>query len=208
LATATKILAPVLCNDDTENNALVNAVETPPITEITESLKSAWQWVTTCGGVLCEEKVRDFRIDLEAVVLHADAIHRGGGQIIPTARRAMLACQLMAGAVLLEPVFSVTIGVLSPDDVRAVEVITAKHSGTVVKEERSRGEITVHIASDNIFGLSNDLGPLPILRCILDQWRAVEGDPLVLGTPAHEAVRKIRVLKGLKPEVPRLEDLT
>ncbi len=43
------------------------------------------------------------------VVLHADAIHRGGGQIIPTARRAMYAAQLTAQPRLLEPVYLVEI---------------------------------------------------------------------------------------------------
>jgi hypothetical protein len=45
------------------------------------------------------------------VVLHADAIHRGGGQIIPTARRAMYAAQLTATPRLLEPVYLVEIQV-------------------------------------------------------------------------------------------------
>lgn len=43
------------------------------------------------------------------VVLHADAIHRGGGQIIPTARRSMYAAQLTAQPRLLEPVYLVEI---------------------------------------------------------------------------------------------------
>ncbi|CAM6032776.1 unnamed protein product [Sphagnum compactum] len=43
------------------------------------------------------------------VVLHADAIHRGGGQVIPTARRVMYAAQLTAKPRLLEPVYLVEI---------------------------------------------------------------------------------------------------
>ena len=41
------------------------------------------------------------------VVLHADAIHRGGGQIIPTARRALYAAMLAASPRLQEPVYLV-----------------------------------------------------------------------------------------------------
>lgn len=41
--------------------------------------------------------------------MHADAIHRGGGQIIPTARRAMYAAQLTAQPRLLEPTYLVEI---------------------------------------------------------------------------------------------------
>ena len=43
------------------------------------------------------------------VVLHADAIHRGGGQIIPTCRRALYAAQLTAEPRLCEPVYLVEI---------------------------------------------------------------------------------------------------
>ncbi|CAL8168193.1 unnamed protein product [Prunus armeniaca] len=43
------------------------------------------------------------------VVLHADAIHRGGGQVIPTARTLIYASQLTAKPSLLEPVYLVEI---------------------------------------------------------------------------------------------------
>ena len=43
------------------------------------------------------------------VVLHADAIHRGGGQIIPTCRRSLYAAQLTAQPRLCEPVYLVEI---------------------------------------------------------------------------------------------------
>jgi elongation factor 2 len=43
------------------------------------------------------------------VVLHADAIHRGGGQIIPTCRRALYAAELTAKPRLMEPVYLVEI---------------------------------------------------------------------------------------------------
>ena len=43
------------------------------------------------------------------VVLHTDAIHRGGGQIIPTCRRALYASQLTARPRLCEPIYLVEI---------------------------------------------------------------------------------------------------
>lgn len=42
-------------------------------------------------------------------MLHADAIHRGGGQIIPTCRRALYASELTAKPRLMEPVYLVEI---------------------------------------------------------------------------------------------------
>ena len=35
--------------------------------------------------------MRGIRMNVQDVTLHADAIHRGGGQIIPTARRVYYA---------------------------------------------------------------------------------------------------------------------
>ena len=63
-------------------------------------------------GVLCEENMRGIRFNLHDVALHADAIHRGGGQIIPTARLVFYASQLTAQPTLLEPVYLVEIQVL------------------------------------------------------------------------------------------------
>lgn len=40
--------------------------------------------------------MRGIRFDIHDVTLHADAIHRGGGQIIPTARRVFYASVLTA----------------------------------------------------------------------------------------------------------------
>ncbi len=69
---------------------------------------AALQWATK-EGVLAEENMRGICFEVMDVTLHADAIHRGGGQIIPTARRAMYAAQLTAKPRLLEPVYLVEI---------------------------------------------------------------------------------------------------
>merc|ERR1711913_13248 len=56
-----------------------------------------------------KENLRSVRFNLYDVALHADAIHRGGGQIIPTARRVLYACMLTAEPRLMEPVYQVEI---------------------------------------------------------------------------------------------------
>lgn len=62
-------------------------------------------------GALCEENMRAVRFDVHDVTLHADAIHRGGGQIIPTARRVLYASVLTAQPRLMEPIYLVEIQV-------------------------------------------------------------------------------------------------
>ena len=61
--------------------------------------------------MLCDENMRGVRFNIYDVTLHTDAIHRGGGQIIPTARRVLYACCLTAEPRLLEPVYLVEIQV-------------------------------------------------------------------------------------------------
>jgi len=65
------------------------------LSEIKDSMESAFQWATR-EGVLCDENMRGCRFNLHDVTLHTDAIHRGAGQIMPTARRVMFASELTA----------------------------------------------------------------------------------------------------------------
>ena len=62
-------------------------------------------------GCLCDENLRNVRFNIYDVTLHADAIHRGGGQIIPTARRVLYASMLTAEPRMMEPVYLVEIQV-------------------------------------------------------------------------------------------------
>lgn len=73
--------------------------------EIKESMVSSFQWASK-QGVLCEENMRGMRFNVIDCELHTDAIHRGGGQIIPTARRLYYALELLSAPTLLEPIFS------------------------------------------------------------------------------------------------------
>merc|ERR1712240_691731 len=78
------------------------------LNEIKDSVVAGFQWATK-EGVLMEENMRSTRFNVYDVTLHADAIHRGGGQIIPTARRVMYASALTAKPKILEPVYLVEI---------------------------------------------------------------------------------------------------
>lgn len=65
------------------------------LNEIKDSMEAAFQWATK-EGALTDENMRGIRFNIHDVTLHADAIHRGGGQIVPTARRVFYASQLTA----------------------------------------------------------------------------------------------------------------
>jgi elongation factor 2 len=78
--------------------------------EIKESVVGGFAWATQ-NGPLCEEQMRGTRFNLMDVVLHADAIHRGMGQIMPTARRVCFSSLMTAEPNLLEPVYLANISV-------------------------------------------------------------------------------------------------
>jgi len=83
------------------------------LNEIKDSFEAAFQWATK-EGVMTEENMRGIRFNIMDVALHADAIHRGGGQVIPTARRVFYAAQHCAAPRFQEPVFLCEIQ--APDD--------------------------------------------------------------------------------------------
>ena len=75
------------------------------------SCSGACSYVASC----CERAIPAYGscgfAQINDVVLHADAIHRGGGQIIPTCRRALYATVLASQPRLCEPVYLVEIQV-------------------------------------------------------------------------------------------------
>ena len=55
-------------------------------------------------GVLTRELLRGVQFELRDAKIIPDAAHRGAGQIIPAAKKAMKAACASAGPVLLEPI--------------------------------------------------------------------------------------------------------
>merc|ERR1712188_167316 len=109
---ARKILA--FGPEGTGPNLLIDASKgVQYLNEIKDSVVAGLQWATK-EGVMCDENMRGIRFNIHDVTLHTDAIHRGGGQIIPTARRVMYACELVSGPAFQEPIFLVEIQ--CPDD--------------------------------------------------------------------------------------------
>jgi elongation factor 2 len=105
--------------------------------EIRDSCENAFQWASK-EGVLTEENMRGVRINLLDCVLHADAIHRGGGQLIPTARRLYYAAELTAEPRLQEPIFSAEI--TAPQDAMGgVYNCLNQRRGIVNEEEQVQG---------------------------------------------------------------------
>jgi elongation factor 2 len=180
--------------------------------EIKDSVESAFQWVTR-EGPLTEETMRGIRFNIHDVVLHADAIHRGAGQIMPTARKAMYAAELMGEPRLQEPIFLVEIQ--CPEEaVGGIYNVLNQRRGEYQSEEEVPGTplklIKAFLPVAESFGFTQHLreetSGRAFPQCVFDHWETLRADPLEAGSKAYEIVMGIRKRKGLKDEMPTPED--
>merc|ERR1712222_136771 len=114
----------------------------------------------TKEGVLCDENLRAVRFNIYDVTLHADAIHRGGGQIIPTARRVLYAATLLADPGLMEPVYLVEIQV--PEQAMGgIYGVLTRRRGHVFEENQRVGtplfNVKAYLPVNESFGFTADL---------------------------------------------------
>merc|ERR1712000_470652 len=182
------------------------------LNEIKDSCDAAFSWVTK-EGVLAGENMRGTRFNILDVTLHADAIHRGGNQIIPTCRRCVYACQLTAGPRLLEPVYLVEIQ--CPEHAMGgIYGVLNRRRGHVFAEEQRPGTplytIKAYLPVMESFGFTADLrshtGGQAFPQCVFDHWQLMNGDPLDATSKIGQIVTAIRKRKGLKEEVPALDN--
>jgi elongation factor 2 len=182
------------------------------LVEVKDSFIAAWQWATK-EGPLCDENMRGVRCDVEDVTLHADAIHRGGGQIIPTARRNFYACVLTAQPRMMEPVFLVEIQTIE-SALGGIYSVLNKRRGVPIGEENRPGTpiytVKAYLPVQESFGFTADLrantGGQAFPQSVFDHWEIFAGDPLVMGTQVNTIVMKTRKRKGLKDQLPPLDE--
>ncbi|CAI7585299.1 unnamed protein product [Penicillium bialowiezense] len=183
------------------------------LNEIKDSVVSGFQWATREGPV-AEEPMRSVRFNILDVTLHADAIHRGGGQIIPTARRALYAAAMLADPGLLEPIFNVEIQV--PEQAMGgIYGVLTRRRGHVYTEEQRPGTplfmVKAYLPVNESFGFPADLrsatGGQAFPQSVFDHWSILPGgSPLDPTTKPGQVVQEMRTRKGLKPVVPGYEN--
>lgn len=161
---------------------------------------------------MTEENMRGIRFNIHDVTLHADAIHRGGGQIIPTARRVLYACQLTASPRLLEPVYLVDIQ--CPENaVGGIYGVLNRRRGVVFEEAQTPGtpifNVKAHLPVNESFGFTGDLrsgtSGQAFPQCVFSHWQLYNGDPMEEGTKPYNTVMETRKRKGLSEFVPPLD---
>ncbi|KAI9454134.1 P-loop containing nucleoside triphosphate hydrolase protein [Lactarius psammicola] len=198
--------------DTTGPNLLVDVTKgVQYLNEIKDSCVAAFQWATK-EGVCAEENMRGVRVNVLDVTLHTDAIHRGGGQIIPTCRRVTYAACLLATPGLQEPVYLVEIQ--CPENaIGGIYSVLNKRRGQVFSEEQRVGTpmftVKAYLPVMESFGFNGDLrqatGGQAFPQSVFDHWDLMNGTPLEKGSKLEEMVRAIRTRKGLKPDIPPLD---
>jgi len=182
------------------------------LNEIKDSVVAGFQWASK-EGVLCDENLRGVRFNLYDVTLHADAIHRGGGQIIPTARRVLYACALTANPRIMEPVYQVEIQ--CPENaVGGIYGVLNRRRGHVFEEAQTPGTpmfvVKAYLPVNESFGFTADLrsntGGQAFPQCVFDHWQIMPGDPLQEGTQVFKIIEECKVRKGLKPGIPDINN--
>jgi elongation factor 2 len=181
------------------------------LNEIKDSFVAAFQWATK-EGVLCEENMRSIKFNVMDVALHSDAVHRGGGQIIPTARRVIYACQLTSAPRLMEPIYLVEIQ--CPETAMGGIYSTLnRRRGHVISEEQRPGtplyNVKAYLPVMESFGFTADLrsqtSGQAFPQCVFDHWQIISGDPLEPSTKPAQIVAATRKRKGLAEGVPSLD---
>lgn len=208
-------MGPNILQDDT----LPSQVDKKLLGTVRDSITQGFSWGTR-EGPLCEEPIRNTKFRLTDVSLADQAIYRGGGQIIPTARRAIYSSFLMASPRLMEPVYACTM--TGPADaVSSVYTVLSRRRGHVLSDGPIAGtplySVRGLIPVIDSFGFETDLrihtqGQAAV-SLVFDKWSVVPGDPLdrevklrplevapAMAT-ARDFVLKTRRRKGLAEDV-------
>lgn len=181
------------------------------LTDIKDSITSAFQQVSD-EGVLCNEEMRFARYNVMDAKLHNDSIHRGAGQIIPTARRVMYACSIKSETRLLEPVFMAEITCPTSNMSGCYKCLNQRR-GEIVEEIEVQGsplqQVKAYLPVAESFGFTGDLrqktGGKAFPQCSFDHWQEFGGDPFEEGSKAEAICLAVRKRKGINENMPKFE---
>jgi U5 small nuclear ribonucleoprotein component len=164
--------------------------------------------------------VRGTKIKILDAVLADKPIHRGGGQIIPTARRVVHSALLTATPRLMEPIYRLQIQ-CPGSIVDAIQPVLSRRRGHIVQDRPISGStlfsVTGFLPVLDSFGFETDLRTFTqgqaMVYSVFDHWSVVPGDPLdksIILHPlepspqqhlARELLVKTRRRKGLSEDV-------
>jgi U5 small nuclear ribonucleoprotein component len=164
--------------------------------------------------------IRNTKFKLTDISLAPEAIFRGGGQIIPTTRRAIYSSFLTASPRLMEPLY--TVSMTGPaDSVSALYTVLARRRGHVLSDGPIAGTplygVRGLVPVIDSFGFETDVRihtqGQAMVSLVFERWSVVPGDPLdkeaklrplemaSVQVTARDFVLKTRRRKGLSEDV-------
>jgi len=167
----------------------------------------------TCEGVICGEALRGVRFNLSDVIMHADAIHRGAGQIMGPMKRAVYACQIKSAPGILEPMYVCDITVPQQAIAGVYSTLNARR-GIVHSQEDRPGtplcKVKAYLPVLESFGftslLRQNTGGQAFPQMIFSHWQILNGDPYEVGSQSNKVVTEVRARKGMKADLPAFGD--
>ena len=201
------------------DDTLPSEVDKEALWSVKDSIVQGFQW--SCReGPLCDEPIRDTKFKILGASIAPEAIYRGGGQIIPTARRVAYSAFLTASPRILEPIYSIEIQ-CPADIVSSLYQVLNRRRGHITHDAPIAGSplyvVRGFVPVIDSFGLETDLRVFTqgqaFIKQQFDHWAVVPGDPLdssVVLRPlepapvndlAREFMIKTRRRKGLSEDV-------
>lgn len=119
------------------NNTLPSEVNQGLLSSVKDSVVQGFRWGAR-EGPLCDEPIRNVKFRVLDAQIATEPIYRGGGQVIPTARRAVYSSFLMGTPRLMEPMLLVEIQAPA-DAVQALYPVLARRRGHVVQDNPKPG---------------------------------------------------------------------
>ncbi|KXS20267.1 P-loop containing nucleoside triphosphate hydrolase protein [Gonapodya prolifera JEL478] len=166
------------------NDTLPSEVDKKLLESIRDSVKQGFKWATR-EGPLCDEPIRSVKFRVLDASITPEPIFRGGGQVIPTARRVCYSSFLTATPRLMEPMYFVE--VQSPADcVAAIYTVLQRRRGHVLNETPKPATplytVKALIPVIDSAGFETDLRThtqgSAFCQQVFDHWEIVPGDPL------------------------------
>ena len=166
------------------NNTIPSEVNQGLLNSIRESVSQGFKWGTR-EGPLCDEPIRNVKFRVLDASIANEPIHRGGGQIIPTARRTVYSSMLLATPRIMEPMYLVEMQAPA-DCIQAIYPVLARRRGHVVHDAPKPGApfytVKAYLPVMDSFGFETDLRSYTLGQVfsqqIFDHWAVVPGDPL------------------------------
>lgn len=201
------------------NDTMPSEVDPKLLDAVKDSIVQGFQWGCR-EGPLCDEPIRNVKFKILDATIAAEPVHRGGGQVIPTARRVAYSAFLLANPQLMEPYYKVEVQ-CPADCVDAIHLVLQRRRGHVKEDKPKPGTpfytVEAYLPVIDSFGFETDLRAYTqgqaFCTQVFDHWKEVPGDPLdrsivlhplepsPINSLARDFMVKTRRRKGLSEDV-------